>query len=184
MNEHIDQLCRQMERVCNRKIQTPADFDHLSDSIMHATHQMVSVSTLKRIFGYVTYEYTPRRTTLDIMCRYIGYQDWHSFTHRTDNGETVESNPLFGNKLDASDLLVGEEVVVTWHPNRQCTFRYLGDRVFEVTDSIASKLQKGIRCRCHLFIKDEPLYLTDLSLPGSPSYICGKVNGVHWQLHS
>lgn len=58
---------------------TPKDFDFLSESIFEEIHTRISPSTLKRIWGYLQNDNTPRSTSLNILANYVGYDDWDSF---------------------------------------------------------------------------------------------------------
>lgn len=53
-NENITALCRQIDAVLGRPVRTPQDFTCLSEHIFERTRQTVSVSTLKRLYGYVS----------------------------------------------------------------------------------------------------------------------------------
>lgn len=58
---------------------TPKDFDFLSESIFEEIHTRISPSTLKRIWGYLQNDNTPRSSSLNILANYVGYDDWDSF---------------------------------------------------------------------------------------------------------
>jgi len=58
-----------------------ADFEKLSEKIQEKTGVMLSVSTLKRVFGRVDYQSRPSLTTLNTLAQYIGYEDWRAFRH-------------------------------------------------------------------------------------------------------
>ncbi|MGE8293870.1 MAG: hypothetical protein ACN6ON_19415, partial [Sphingobacterium sp.] len=56
-----------------------ADFEKLSEKIQEKTGVILSVSTLKRIFGRVDYQSTPSLTTLNTLAQFIDYEDWRTF---------------------------------------------------------------------------------------------------------
>lgn len=66
---------------------TPKDFDCLAANIYEQTHERVSVSTLKRVWGYVDSDSTPRITTLNVLAKYIGYSSWRDFCNQLDEKE-------------------------------------------------------------------------------------------------
>ena len=66
---------------------TPKDFDLLRDSIYEECHEMVSISTLKRLWGYNRYEGTPRVSSLNPIARYVGYRDWDEYTLNCSSNE-------------------------------------------------------------------------------------------------
>ena len=82
-----------VELKAGRKVRTPKDFDYLHDRIFDECHDMVSTSTLKRIWGYVTTEGQPRTTSLDLLARYVGYDDWEQFAVRqTSDGQEPQQS--------------------------------------------------------------------------------------------
>ncbi len=75
----IQLLREKVEQKAGRKMMTPKDFDFLSESIFEEIHTRISPSTLKRIWGYLQNDNTPRSTSLNILANYVGYDDWDSF---------------------------------------------------------------------------------------------------------
>ncbi len=73
--QEIKALCQEVERVCGRSIRAASDYDYLSAQIYEKTHEQVSPSTLMRLFGYRSDGRSVRKSTLDILARYIGYAD-------------------------------------------------------------------------------------------------------------
>lgn len=171
-----------MQQVCGREMHTPADFDHLATSIYSRLHESVSVSTLKRIYGYVRSDSTPRRALLDILSRYVGYTDWAAFCRRDDADAPIESNPVLGESISADALCPGDLITVLWQPDRQCTFRCTGHHRFVVERSRGSKLSVGDTFAAHQFISGEPLYLENLTMQGSipVAYVCGRTGGIRF----
>lgn len=171
-----------MQEVCGRKMRTPADFDHLAASIYARLHETVSVSTLKRLYGYVRCDSTPRRAVLDVLSRYAGYTDWAALTsHLSDpSSPSIPSNPILGEAVSADALSTGDLITVRWQPDRECTFRCTGHHRFVVERSRGSKLSVGDTFAAHHFISGEPLYLENLTMQGSipVSYVCGRTGGI------
>jgi len=62
------------------------DFDNLSEKILEKTQERLSVSTLKRIWGKVRYDSTPTLATLNVLARFLDYENWRDFHFRTDTG--------------------------------------------------------------------------------------------------
>lgn len=179
---HISILLQQIEQVFGTTPNSPTQFEALAKSIFDTTHEPVSVSTLKRLWGYVPTDSDPRPTTLDILARYVGTLDWSTFTQRcSGTSQPTESNPITGAHLDASTLTIGRRVRVLWAPDRMCIFRCTGPSQFIVEESQNSKLSIGDTFTCHTFIPNQPLYLTNLMMAHSTapvSYVCGRNNGV------
>ena len=169
-----------MEKVSGRRMQTPQDFDFLAAKILGKTQQHLSVSTLKRLYGYVSSQGTLRRSTLDILSQYAGYQSWAAFCVRGADSLPVESNPLLAPSLSADAVCEEDHIVVTWLPDRECEFRCTGPHEFVVEKSRGSKLSVGDTFTCHLFIKGEPLYLERVVMQGAApvNYVCGRAGGI------
>lgn len=56
------------------------DFLTLSSAIYRKTKERVSPTTLKRMWGYVSDQKSqPRNSTLDILARFLGYDDFYAF---------------------------------------------------------------------------------------------------------
>ena len=76
---HFEQLRNAIETAVDRKMKSPRDFDFLSAAIFDKLHQTVSVSTLKRFWGYMPHYATTRTATLDILAQFIDYKDFDTF---------------------------------------------------------------------------------------------------------
>ena len=68
-----------IEGVVERKMKTPKDFEFLSECIFEKFHERISPTTLKRLWGYLSETTTPRKSTLDILSMFVGYDNWKDF---------------------------------------------------------------------------------------------------------
>lgn len=68
-----------IEAVVERKMKTPKDFEFLSECIFEKFHERISPTTLKRLWGYLSETTTPRKSTLDILSMFVGYDNWKDF---------------------------------------------------------------------------------------------------------
>ena len=59
------------------------DFEKLSSAIEEKTGVLLSITTLKRIWGKIRYGHSPTLTTLNALARFLDYDDWRSFTDTT-----------------------------------------------------------------------------------------------------
>ena len=82
-----------IEGVVERKMKTPKDFEFLSECIFDKFHERISPTTLKRIWGYLSETTTPRKSTLDILSKFVGYDNWKDFTESTEGAEDTEKEP-------------------------------------------------------------------------------------------
>lgn len=139
--------------------------------------------TIRRLWGLRKDGYRSiRPATLDILCEYIGAKDWQSFVAAYQQQAQIESelNP-HTRQITADDLQPGDQVLLTWLPNRECVAEYLGDGEFCIVRIEHSRtLRVGDRFRCRVFAAGEPLYWDALVRDGKVlgGYRIGKCNGV------
>lgn len=183
MKEKYDLLRQMAERMLGLEVRTPKDFEVLANQIFSRTGKMLSLSTLKRFWGYVERERTENRgarlSTLDILSEYVGYQNWSSFCQADLDG-TSESDTMANRHLFARELKQGDFIELRWQPNRSLLIRYEGDEVFTVVESIQSKLRPGDTFHCPFIIDGMQLAIFQVVRDGMllGSYICGKKHGV------
>ena len=183
-----EQLRTDIETALKKKLQTPKDFEYLRERIYARLHTLVSRTTLMRLWGYVDEEVTPRKGTLDILSRFLGYQDWESYQENASLPKEQQSSPVMSRKLNVnSDLYIGERLRLTWQPDRVCDVEYLGELSFRVIASENTRIQPGDTFQCSLIVEGEPLYLDNLRKGDSSSsaetiaYVCGKKTGVNFE---
>jgi hypothetical protein len=63
------------------------DFEKLSSAIEEKTGVLLSITTLKRIWGKIKYDSSPTLTTLNTLARFLDQEDWRSFTQNTSIAE-------------------------------------------------------------------------------------------------
>ena len=158
----IYELRLRIETSIKRKIQTPADFDFLRGIIWERTHEQISTSTLKRLWGYVDGIDNARNSTLNVLSKALGYESWDAFILKLKLENMDNSDLVMSESVSSSDLKIGDRLMIAWQPNRVCLLNYLGDNQFEVMESQNSKLKVGDTFRCGLFILGEPVYINDL----------------------
>lgn len=174
----IHELKKQVEKRLNRKMKTPSDFIFLSGVIWERTHETMSPTTLKRLWGYIDGADETRSSTLDILSRTLGFGDWDVFLKHLDTGGN--SSPVQSLHFYARDLAPGDRIFVSWKPDRRCIFRYLGDSRFIVEKAENSKLKEGNTFSASLFILGEPLYLSELVQGNNPpvAFVIGNKDGL------
>jgi hypothetical protein len=174
----IHELKKQMEDRLKRKMKTPNDFIFLSGVIWERTHENISATTLKRLWGYIDGADETRVSTLDILSKSLGFLDWDDFLKhiKTESG----SDPVLSFHISTDELKTGDCLFVSWKPDRKCTFRYLGDSRFIVEKAENSKLKKGDTFNASIFILNEPLYLDRLIQGNKPPvpFVVGSRDGL------
>lgn len=80
-----EKLRSMIEKKIGVQIHTPKDFILCRNAIFEELHVNVSISTLKRYWGYVSTgnNYLPNRYTLNIFTKFAGYKDWDDFSARS-----------------------------------------------------------------------------------------------------
>ena len=176
----VIQLRKDVETRLGMRPAAPADFETLIAQVWLHLHENISLSTLERLWGYIDGANKTRRSTLNILSRYVGSRDWDDYTSRLLNEEQGSSNPFIADGVHTQDLQSGQKLEVTWLPNRRCVFRYLGDMRFEVVESVNSKLSVGDTFTSTFFLIGQPLYIDHLVLTGHPivSYVAGNNGGL------
>lgn len=74
MNKDYQSLLRAVEKKLGRSLVSASDFEYLAKRLNEETHESLSVSTLMRLWGY-SKGVTPHKSTLDILSRFLGYND-------------------------------------------------------------------------------------------------------------
>ena len=177
----LNYLLAEVEKRYGRRLSTSADFEALSVVVEHESGEMISASTLKRLWGYVTLKPTPRISTLNVLSRYVGKRDFNTFKQSILNDEHYVSNFFSVKKVCTIDLKKGAEVLIGWAPNRLVTLRYDGDSNYTVIKSENSKLLEGDKFQAESFMIGYPLYIPRILRSGeyTLSYIAGTQEGLN-----
>lgn len=166
-----------VERRLGIRLTTDRDYRRLSNEIFVATGEMLSATTIKRLWGYLDEGVTPRQYTLTLLSRYAGYSDWSSF--RLSDPVRRESGPVGSGLIDvAADLRVADRLALRWHPGRYCLVEYMGGARFVILEAENSGLRAGVIFDCPTIIAGEPMYINIVEGGEPGSYVCGKQHGV------
>lgn len=163
----INYLMSLVEKRFCKSVMTSTDFYSLAQEIESETHERISASTLKRMWGYVNMTPLPRQTTLDVLAKYIGSTDYKTFCESIKNSTALQSRFFTANFINSCDLAPDSRVEIGWDPNRKVTLKYMGDYLFEVESSLNSKLRQGDRFEAANFIKGSPLYISRILRDGA-----------------
>ena len=87
---HYEDLLKVVEQKLQRKMKSRGDFDYLSKKIQETVHESLSPNTLMRLWGYREHVNT-RQSTLDILARFVGYEDYTHFKAERGCVEEEES---------------------------------------------------------------------------------------------
>ncbi len=173
-------LRNDIERDLKRRMMAPSDFEFFSGVIWERLHENISPTTLKRLWGYIDGADNTRRSTLCLLSRFLGYDDWEHYLQHLASRTDVESSIFASAGIRAEELHTGEEIEVTWAPNRRCVFRYEGGVRFSVVENQNSKLCVGDSFDAACFLIGQPMYLDNLVRGNNEpvSYVAGSKSGV------
>lgn len=181
-------LRKEVEQTLGMPVRTPKDFDLLSNKIYEKTHEQINSFTLKRFYGYID-RGRCSRSTLDIICRFVGYGDWLSFVQKEKEENAAEtSSEETTDILTVDQLHAGDLIKLTWQPNREILVRYVGDECLTILDSKNSKLKAGEMYQFSIIVNKLPLVLKGVkdsqgnSLPTARVYVCGKKHGITFKV--
>ena len=174
----IKELIELVEAKLGRPLAAPVDFSLLSLEIEKTLNETISISTIKRLVGYVNDEHKPSVTTLNLLSRYVGYNNWGSLQLHLD--ETT-SGSLNEDIIQSSNLSAGDELEIEWLPDRFCHVKFMGNNLFEVIEVRGSKhLQVGDTFETLVMCIGQPVMATNHMHNNErrPIYIIGRRHGL------
>lgn len=177
----IVELLHLVEEKFGKPLDSTNDFEEFALRLKGCRQDVLSVSTLKRIWGYVNDSHRPRTGTLDALSRYLGHPHFQGFCLWLKKSPAYNSSFFSAHSLDvASQLCAGDEVEIGWAPNRYLRLAYRGGSVFEVKEAKASKLQAGDSFEAAGFVLGQPLLLAYVMRGGERTspFIAGRNGGL------
>lgn len=122
-------------------VTTKAGAEFLRNDIESRTGEALSLNTIKRLTGILSYDSEPREITLDIIARYLGYHDFNQLQAVLQN-KISDFNTL-PNFVDLKSQPIDKIFIIKWEPGRVIKIRHLGEGIYQVEESVNSKLLKG-----------------------------------------
>lgn len=120
-----------------RDLTTPADCEYIALDIYSVTNEHIGVNTLKRLLGFLEEDRDARVSTLNIIAQYLGYSNWETLSNADVCNSTFDNST---EDLNVETLSMGQQVEITYLPNRKLILEYQGCFKFVVKDSVNSKL--------------------------------------------
>lgn len=175
----IETLKRLVCEAAGCQAQTPADFYNLTAFVEGRTHEIIGISTVKRLWQYKGLATTPRQATLNVLARSIGYSSFADFCQHYGSCEP-SSDIVLGQNLKASDLSRGEHLVLRWNPGREIVVEYLDNSTFRILKSENSKLSVDDTFQAAFFALGHPAMLSNVIHGDSswPLYEIGQISGL------
>ena len=179
LSPYITELLREKS---GNEIRLSRDCELLALDVESVTGEHIGVNTMKRLLGFIADEREPRTSTLDIIARYLGYDDWETLRLMDANS----SNSSFDDRDEylACYLEIGQRVLVSYPPNRTLTIENQGDNHFIVLESENSKLLKGDQLTLTHLVRGYPLLVADVMREGKSlgAFTAGKAQGIDFEL--
>lgn len=181
----------QVEHLLGTELKMRRHFDMLAETVFTKTRNMISPTTLRRFWGYQEAEVSVSRHTLDVLSLFVGYRNWDDF--KQHSGQHTEGEEYSGSgflldirRVKSETLECGQQVVITWLPNRRVVLVHEGSDVFRVISNENSKLRPGDTFHCAQLVEGQPLFCTDLLREGHApmSYVGGKNGGIQFIMYS
>jgi len=187
MDRYIETLKEKVEERLGKQPRVHSDFVYLADIIHAERHELISPTTLKRMWGYLKQETpTPQTRTLNILSDMLGFKDYKDFCNYQDETNRYSSEFVKHDTQLCFLMGNGEMIKISWYPQRVLVLRHEGDGdLFSVVSSENSKMEPGMTLHCETFTKNEALLLKNVkggSLTESCDYICGKIGGIEFEL--
>ncbi len=165
MNLH--QALADLIKITNKNLgytpSTPSEFDQLTYKIEQKTRQRISLSSVKRLWGYVNYNGFPSTNTLNNISRFNDFDDWNDYLRRYgDLGIDESSHFLDNNMIESETLNPGDTVSLSWEKDKSCELKYIGNHRYRVMESRNIKLIPGDEFQMHSITIDLPFYAADI----------------------
>lgn len=160
---------------------TPSDFNNLGLEIQRKTSHTISLSSLKRIWGYVDYSSFPSPNTLNILARFNDYKNWEYFLENPDSPVTDDTSEYFSSSVIATDTLdEGDVLTLLWKPSKKCVIKYISNHKFCVIESENIKLKVNDIITLYTICVGLPLFITEIKRENDviPGYIGAKNGGI------
>lgn len=132
------ELLKRLQEKSGVALNQSSHFDVLAQAIFDSTGEGLGTNTLKRLFGFNIKKVVPRRSTLDILARYLDFTDFDNLL--LDLGEEADISSFSPvESMDIARLADGANVKITYEPNRILSLKYLGNFQFRVEGTVGSK---------------------------------------------
>ena len=127
-------------------------------------------------------EREPRPSTLDIIARYLDFENWDLLKCFDD-----KSNSSFSaadDEIRVRDLATGQHIQISYLPDRLIELEYCGDEQFLVKKSQNSKLQIDDKLTISHIVKGYPLLVSHVWRDGADlgSFTAGKAQGISFKI--
>lgn len=183
-NDAIEALVRITNENLGYAPTTPSEFNDLLRRIQKVTGDSLSLSSIKRLWGYVKYNGDFSQTTLNILARFNGMKDWESFKESIEKEVTVTNDDDSGfhsdTMIDTGKYKPGDRFQLGWNDGKGCEMECVDHMRFRVVKSTNIKLKEGDIVTLHTLCIGHPIYVSDINRGDLhfASYIGAKKSGL------
>ncbi len=145
---------------------TPSEFNDLILQIQKTTGNKISLSSIKRLWGYVkhTGDFSP--TTLNVLARFNGVKDWETFRRSIENDVPVTNDSESGfhsdSMINTGKYNPGERLELNWNDEKGCELECVEHMRFRIVKSWNIKLKEGDIVTLHTLCIGHPVYVSDI----------------------
>lgn len=142
---------------------TPTDFAQLASAVQQTTGRTIGLSTLKRLWGYVKDQTGTTYSTLTLLSRYAGFNDWDCFCRQADgSGEAGDSAFSVKAIVESKTLAVGTSVEIMLGVSKKCVIVKTGEPdKFSVEEASEIKLRAGDEVTVAYMAAGRPFFASD-----------------------
>lgn len=171
-------ILEMLSEKAQKDVTTKSGANFLRNDIEAKTGEALSLNTVKRLVGILHYDSEPREITLEIIARYLGYDNWEQIKGVIQN-KISEFNVAQG-FIDLKELPNGTKVEVKWNPGREILLTHINEDMYEILNANNSKLQKGDHLHLSQIAEGFPFMTKEVIRNGIllGSYTAAKVEGV------
>ena len=129
-----------MKRKSGLDLRTPSEVELLCMDIETQTNELRAVNTLKRLLELIKDERAPRTSTLDIISKYLGFDNWDVLQKScAENTDIQEIEHL----IKGCRFYIGEIFQIKYRKDRHITLKFKGDNTFTILKSSDQQLEEG-----------------------------------------
>ena len=170
-----------LKQKSGKDFRLTSDCEYLALGIESVTGEHIGVNTLKRLLGFIDDEREPRTSTLDVIARYLGFENWDIL--KTFDDRSNSSFESSSEEIRVNDLSVGQCIQISYLPDRQIELAYLGANRFRVKESANSKLLAGDEMTITHIVQGYPLLVSEVIRDGKSlgAFTAGKAQGIRFK---
>jgi hypothetical protein len=159
-------------------IRYPKDVNALAEDIYTTCKCRLSASSLRRLFGFIKGDTSPRQHSLDLIANYLGYESYDDLLETLDPESKDTAAKI--TELNTKNLQKGDKFELAYKPDKNVIIQYLGKSEFKVLSSRNSQLQLDDVFKVHQVSLHHPLFILQIVRKGelTGKLVEAKVSGI------